>query len=434
MLMLRMIGNPVASWGEDFYEEPVVRYRWLGRETVFVMDPPLIQAILLDDAESYSKQPLNDDVFGAAIGGGLLNAEGDGWRWQRRLAAPLFRAEDVLAYVPTFAAACEPLHRRWGSASPGAVQAIDQDMTRATLQALQDTVLGASVSEEDRSLIEQSGASFLAHSIWKVALTSLHLPPSLPHPGSRAMMRHGRQLRDVACRVLAKAKASDGDELLQRLLTASDPTTGEAMPDALIVDNVVTFLIAGHETTSQALTWTLYLLALLPEWQEEVRREVRAVAETGPIGREQIGKLPLVDAVFQEAMRLYPPAPVLMRRTIAPVTLGGMALAPGTTVTVPIYVVHRHRLLWRDPLKFDPSRFSADAKAERHRCAYMPFGAGPRICIGGSFAMIEGKTMLATLLSRARFDLLEGEQPTPFARITLRPQEGLRLKVTMLEA
>jgi cytochrome P450 len=432
MLMLRMIGNPVASWGEDFYEEPLARYRWLGLETLFVMDPTLIQAILLDDVESYSRQPLNDDVFGAAIGGGLLNAEGHDWRWQLRLAAPLFRAEDVLAYVPTFAAACEPLLRGWSESPPGGAQAIDKDMTRATLQALQDTVLGASLGDEDRKLIEQSGASFLAHSIWKVALTSLHLPPSLPHPGSRAMVREGRQLREVAERVLAKARGSGGDELLQRLVTARDPATGDVMPDRLIVDNVVTFLIAGHETTSQALTWTLYLLALFPDWQEAVRQEVLGIAGNSPIGREDIAKLPLLDAVFQEAMRLFPPAPVLMRRTLAPVTLGGIALGAGATIIIPIYVVHRYRRLWREPLSFDPSRFSAEAKATRHRCAYMPFGAGPRTCIGGSFAMLEGKTILATLLARVRFALPDGEQPTPFACITLRPKEGLRLNVTML--
>jgi len=131
-------------------------------------------------------------------------------------------------------------------------------------------------------------------------------------------------------------------------------------------------------------------------------------------------------------MRLYPPAPVLMRRTIAPVTLGGAELGAGATITIPIYVVHRHRSLWQDPLSFDPSRFTAEAKAERHRCAYMPFGAGPRTCVGGSFAMLEGKTILATLLAHARFALPEGERPTPFARITLRPKEGLKLNVTML--
>jgi cytochrome P450 len=192
----------------------------------------------------------------------------------------------------------------------------------------------------------------------------------------------------------------------------------------------VTFLIAGHETTSQALTWSLYLLALFPEWQERVREEVTEVAGGGEVAREGIGKLPLLDAVFQEAMRLYPPAPVLMRRTVRPVMLGGISLDAGATVSVPVYVVHRHRRLWQDPLGFDPSRFTPEAKAARHRCAYMPFGAGPRTCIGATFAMVEGKTILATLLARARFALPDDETPTPFARITLRPKDGLKLKVT----
>ena len=132
-------------------------------------------------------------------------------------------------------------------------------------------------------------------------------------------------------------------------------------------------------------------------------------------------------------MRLYTPAPVLMRRTIRPLTLGGVTLGAGATITIPVYVVHRHRSLWPDPLKFDPSRFTAEAKAGRHRCVYMPFGAGPRTCVGGTFAMLEGKTMLATLLQHASFALPEGERPTPFARITLSPKYGLNLRVAMLD-
>ncbi len=138
--------------------------------------------------------------------------------------------------------------------------------------------------------------------------------------------------------MLAKARASEakGDELLQRLVSARDPGTGEAMPDRLIVDNVVTFLIAGHETTSQALTWSLYLLALFPEWQDRVREEVKGVIGDGGSAVKSIGKLPLLDAVFQEAMRLYPPAPVIMRRTVKPVTLGGVSLDVGATVSIPV--------------------------------------------------------------------------------------------------
>jgi cytochrome P450 len=152
------------------------------------------------------------------------------------------------------------------------------------------------------------------------------------------MTRAGKTLRDISTRVLAKTRESvdQRDDLLGRLLTATDPATGGSMPD---VDNVVTFLMAGYETTSQALTWTLYLLALFPEWQEAVRQEVWSVTGGRAIGREEIGKLQTLDAVFQEAMRLYPPAPVLMRRTIRPLRLGGVALGAGATITILVYVV-----------------------------------------------------------------------------------------------
>ena len=159
MLMLRILGNPVASWGEDFYQEGIVAYRWLGVETAFVMDPEAVHTILLDTSGSYSKQPVNDEVLGAAIGGGLLSAEGEEWRWQRRLTAPMFRAEDMLGFVPAFAAAAGHMLERWRGEGPGAPQEIDRDMARVTFQALQDTVLGASIGEGDRSFIEDASAT-----------------------------------------------------------------------------------------------------------------------------------------------------------------------------------------------------------------------------------------------------------------------------------
>ena len=174
------------------------------------------------------------------------------------------------------------------------------------------------------------------------------------------------------------------------------------------------------------------MLALFPEWQDKVRDEVRRVMGAGPLGASQLEQLGLLEAVFMEAMRLYPPAPSLMRITRRPIKLGEVELASGATVVIPIYVVHRHRLLWSDPLRFDPSRFAPKARVSRHRCAYMPFSTGPRSCIGGAFSMLETKAMLATFLAKARFELPEGEVPVPLARITLRPKQGLKLKVTML--
>jgi len=435
MLMLRMVGNPVASWSEHFYDEPLVVYRWLGLETAFVMDPELIQTILLDDAESFTKRPLYEHVLGGAGGKGLLIAEGEDWRWQRRTAAPLFRSEELIAHVPAFASACERVLASWSEAAPGSPQLIGRDMTIAAMQALQDTILGADLSAEDRKVISDAGTAFLQPTPWKIAYASLKLPPWTPHPGGTRMRRAAINLRKVAERVLTATRwqdRADGAELLGRLVTARDPGTGSAMPDSLIIDNVVTFLMVGQETTAQALSWTLYLLALFPEWQERVREEATRICGPGPLSGDQVQQLSLLEAVFLEAMRLYPPAPSLMRITRKPVVLGDVELGPDATIVIPTYVVHRHRRLWSDPLRFDPSRFVPEASAGRHRCAYMPFSTGPRSCIGGTYAMLEGKAMLATLLARARFDLPEDEEPMPLARITLRPKRELRLKVTML--
>ena len=433
-LLARVVSNPVESWGEDFYDEPIVVYDDFGLQTVFVMDPELVQQILLDDSDAFTKSPLYDDVLGRAGGKGLLIAEGDDWRRQRRIAAPLFRAEAILSYAPAFAAACEPVLARWRKAAPGSLQIIGKDMTDAAMQALQDTILGADLREQDRKTVSEAGTAFLSSTTWKIAYASLKLPSWTPHPGSNTMRRAGDNLREVAERVLANRRQGlgDGVDLLARLVAARDQGSGAKMSDSLIIDNVVTFLMVGQETTAQALSWALYVLALFPEWQEEVRDEVRRVMGAGPLGANQLEQLGLLEAVFMEAMQLYPPAPSLMRIARRPVTLGEVELASGATVVIPIYVVHRHRRLWPDPLRFDPSRFTPEARAGRHRCAYMPFSTGPRSCIGGAFSMIETKVMLATFLAKARFELPAGEVPVPLARITLRPKQALKLKVTML--
>jgi cytochrome P450 len=433
LLMLRMVGNPVASWAEDFYDEPIVVYHSLGLETAFVMDPDLIQTILLDASETFTKSPIYDHVLGEGGGKGVLIAEGERWKWQRRLLAPLFRPEEIGGYVPAFVSACAPVLSSWSEAKPGTLQDIDKDMTSATLRVLEDTVLGADLSAEDHDLIASAATSFLQPSTWKIAYASLRLPKATPHPGSVRMARASRDLRDVASRALARRRneGGGGGDLLGRLVTGTDPATGEAMPDSLIVDNMVTFLLAGHETTAKALTWTLYLLALFPEWQERASEEVRRVTGGDAINAEHVKHLPLLETVFQEAMRLYPPAPTLMRRTRERVKLGAYELGEGATIVIPIYVVHRHRILWQDPLRFDPLRFRPEASAGRHRSAYMPFGGGPRTCIGAAFAMMEGKAMLATLLAQTRFELPQGEVPVPLARVTLRPKPGLKLNVTM---
>jgi cytochrome P450 len=212
-------------------------------------------------------------------------------------------------------------------------------------------------------------------------------------------------------------------------MAARDPETGQSMNDEQLIDNLLTFYMAGHETTAKALTWTLYLLARSPEWSAAVKDEIARVAAGAPIASEHIERLVLVQQVLKESMRLYPPVPIMSRQAVAPTRIEGHDIAAGASVLIPIYVIHRHTKRWQDPDAFDPTRFAAGGEAQIPRYQYLPFGAGPRICIGMAFAMMEATAMLATLLQHASFEAVEGHEPAPIARITLVPKGGMPLKV-----
>jgi cytochrome P450 len=219
------------------------------------------------------------------------------------------------------------------------------------------------------------------------------------------------------------------NDLLSLLLAARDAETGQAMTDRDVADNLLTFVTAGHETTALALTWTLYLLARHPEIEARVVAEITAVTDGGPLLPGHVEALAYTRQTIQEAMRLYPPAPVVVRAALQPVEIGGERIDAGTPVTVPIYAIHRHARLWDDPDRFDPDRFAPEAVRARDRYAYLPFGAGPRICIGMSFALMEAVAILAVLVRALAFRLRPGFVPTLKQRITLRPAEGMPLRV-----
>jgi cytochrome P450 len=201
------------------------------------------------------------------------------------------------------------------------------------------------------------------------------------------------------------------------------------MSDKQLVDNLITFLAAGHETTAKALTWTLYLIARAPEWQERIRREANEVAGEAPLAAHHLDSLVVTRAVLDEAMRLYPPAPVMTRQVITPTQLGGKTLPAGTLVFIPIYALHRHTKLWEEPGRFDPERFMPERKAKYPRTQHMPFGFGARTCIGASFAIMEALAILATLVRRADFQWDGKHAPEPLSRVTLRPKGGMPLLV-----
>jgi cytochrome P450 len=225
--------------------------------------------------------------------------------------------------------------------------------------------------------------------------------------------------------------AKQPDDLMHRLMRANDPETGTPMSDEQLIDNLLTFYLAGHETTSKALLWTLYLLACSPEWTRLLRQEIARVTAGAPVSAEHIDKLVLTQQVIKESMRLYPPVPFTSRQAIADLTLGSHAIKAGSSAVIPIYAIHRHQKRWQAPNAFDPTRFAPENESKISRYQYMPFGAGPRICIciGISFAMIEATTILATLLQAARFQALADRHPLPIARVSLHPKGGMPMRV-----
>ena len=235
------------------------------------------------------------------------------------------------------------------------------------------------------------------------------------------MRRHEQRLHDGVRGLIRdrKGKADDGIDLLSRLLVSKDPETGRGMSEERLVYNIIAFLVAGYDTTALALSWTLFLIAQSPEWSKRMQAEVDRVAGDGPIGPEHLEDLVVVEQVLKESLRLYPTAPIIVRDFFEDVVLGGVDVPAGTIGIFPIYAIHRHRGFWREPDLFDPSRFAPDAEAKPNRYQYLPFGAGPRICIGAAFALIEAKVMLATFIRAADFELLPGFSPRPTGQMFL---------------
>ena len=428
--LFRFVRNPLSSLPQAAYEERIIVYDNGRAKIVWVCDPALIEEVLLHGAERFPKTLLERRAFESSVGDGILTAQGASWRWQRRTAAPLFRPADLAGLVPAMAAAAEAQLGRWSASPAGTVQAVHRDMTETTFRVMSAALFAGSVGSEAETIIRCSDKGLSTIS-WDFAAVMLHFPGWLWYPGKYGRRRAAAELRAAVAQILARRRAAgfEGDDLLARLARAQDPDTGTPMSEKQLIDNLVTFFIAGHENTAKALTWALYLLARAPEWQQRIRDEVMAVAGEGQVRAEHLDKLVVTRAVLEEAMRLYPPAPAMTREAACTTELGGETIPKGANIVISIFVVHRHRRLWDDPDRFDPERFAPERRSKIARTQFMPFGFGSRTCIGASFAMMEGLAILATLLRGAEFEWDGRHLPEPLSRVTLRPKGGMPLRV-----
>lgn len=433
--MKAMRTNPITAFPAEAYRTPVFRTRSRFGGVLGLSEPAAIERVLVDNVQNYRKSPQQQRRLVPALGDGLLTAEGEVWRSERRIAAPLFSPRAVTGLFGDMADAAGALADSWHTTlTPGGTLDLTDEYQALTYDIVSRTVFSGSLDGDRLHLHEHMAVYF--DTIGRVDLaTFLNLPRWVP---TVAGVRAGPSLR-VFRRTVARAVAerrrqraehpAQAHDLLDRLIEARDPQTGLAMPNELVFDNALTVLAAGHETSANALTWISYLLAAFPWADEALLAELRGLGGR-PVRHPDLDRLPFARAVVEEAMRLYPPVPFLGRQALGPDTLSGEAVERGDNIFISPWLVHRHRALWEEPDLFAPERFLGERRGQIPRGAYLPFGLGPRTCIGQAFAMQEILTVLAVLLPRFRFGLPDGDMEVmPQSRITLRPRGGMRLTI-----
>jgi cytochrome P450 len=411
------------------YHEPVFVGRSIFGRWAVVSDPAAVRRVLVEQSANYPKAKMDIEFFAAIFGGGLLGLDGEDWRRHRRIMAPAFDPRSVASYGPAMAATIQTFLIRWDALPDEAPIDMSQEMTTLTLEVISRTVFSADSGEMGalvRDVLTRGAAASAAANILDI----------LPVISAWRMKRRTKELAegsrplDAAIEALLtqrEGRAHGGPaDLIDRLMAARDAETGGRLCAKEIRDEIVTIYIAGHETTASTLSWTWYLLSQRPEHLARLQAELDTQLGGRAPEPGDLTRLPYTRCVVEEAMRLYPAAPGLStRRAAADDELCGVKIRKGTSVNVLPWVVHRHEQLWPDPEIFDPDRFSPERSADRPRFAYLPFGGGPRVCIGQVLAINESILALAALAQRYSARLAPDADVAPKANITLQFQHGL---------
>lgn len=395
----------------------IVAYRFGPFPVVLLNHPEAVHRALIENHPNYGKKhsPFYK-MLRSFLGDGLLTSDGAFWLRQRRLAQPAFGRKKVEAMAPTIVRCTEEMVARWRTLPPGSKIDVSEEMMHLTLR-----IAGLLLFSQELSSTSHAVGTALDEiqvQMGERFSSLLPLPPVLPTPRDQRFRAARDRLSELALQIVQERKGDPNppSDLLTSLLEARDPETGEGMTDQQLCDELITFLLAGHETTANSLTWTFYLLSLHPE----TRRRVETELEASDPSDSKTGR-GLVDRVILETLRLYPPAWVFGRRSHDGDHFRGIDIPKNQIVTISPYILHRHPQFWPNPEGFDPDRFLQEIP----RGAYVPFAAGPRQCIGNHFALLESRLVLSTIATQVRLNLCPGFRPTLEPQITLRPGGGM---------
>lgn len=422
----RIKESSIATWPEEAFEAAFLERRILWRRTFVANSPETVGHVLLDNADNYAKSRIARRLLEPGIGRGLITSEGAQWRRERRLLAPAFQHQRIAGYGGAMIAAASRMLAGWETMAAPVDMA--KAMSRLTLAIISEIMFSAGDDPE----IAKFGAAVDRYQtmVRPSVLDLLNLPDWLPRrSAARAAFLFRTSDAVIADLIARRRAASDpGSDLLGILLGAS--AAGDAPLSAREIRNqIATILTAGHETTANALTWTWYLLALHPAVEAKLHDEIDDVLDGRLPAFDDIARLVYTRMVIEETMRLYPPVHTLSRSALADDEIAGHRVPAGSTVLIVPWLLHRHRRLWQDPERFMPERMSPEHEPARPRFAYIPFGAGPRICIGASLAMTEAILILASIAQRWRLRLIEDPPVEPVGLITLRPRYPLMMRL-----
>jgi cytochrome P450 len=421
--------NILHEMSDPAFDVPHVRTRFLHLRMHLVSSPAMIGHVLLDNAANYVRPDIARKLLRPMLGNGLLNAEGESWRLQRKLVAPTFSPAAVSRMAALMAQEAE----RQSAALPAGSAIID--MAERATDATMRIIASALFSGDARLLSAKAGIHIerLVKAAGQPRLLRMLGLEGLDWSPHMIAVRASRRFLRGTLTAIVDERGPDGgaDDFFGGLIRSLYASMPPAEARTTAIDNAITFYVAGHETTAVALAWSAYLFAAQPTLQDALRAEAVAALE-GDIGTVA-DRLPQLRLFLDETMRLYPPVAQIVREALADDDMCGVPVKKGEIIVVYPWLVHRHRTLWDDPDAFDMARFAEPNRSKLHRFQYLPFGAGPRICVGARFATVEALIILAHWLAARRFSLPDGPVSMPTGTVTLRPADGMRLKVEPLD-
>jgi cytochrome P450 len=419
--------DPLGLLRDGFRDHgDVVRLRFGTTRALLLAHPEHIGRVLHDNHRNYDKHNVDYAVLRRLLGNGLLTSDGEFWRRQRRLMAPMFHRQRVAGFCNLMVNSTLEMLERWDAmARSGESFDVAAEMTRLTLPIVAKALFSADVSDDAEAI----GAALTEVNRQLGEFSLLDMFWMIPTPRKRRFRAAVQTLDEVVGKIIdARRRATyRNEDLLSMLLEAVDEETSKGMTPRQVRDEVLTLLLAGHETTANALAWTWYLLARNLAAENKLHDEIASTLGERAPGAPDLPQLRYTRMVIEESMRLYPPAWAISRNAIGEDEIGGYPVRPRTNIIICSFVTHRHPSFWDEPERFDPERFSSERSQRRPDFAYLPFGGGPRICIGNAFATTEAQLVVATIAQRYRLRLVPGHPVELHPLITLRPRHGIRM-------